>query len=389
MARLSALATTGLFALAATASSSSSSFSAGDKESSGFVAFLVFLFNAGLVIGPQIGYVLQYFDIYTTGNVSGYSPIVSLILLTSNTVRVFYYPGAHFAVALLLQAIVAAVVHCVLLHRVLCVGQQQKREAMENRVLDYLSAGVQTTATTTAIPRSANDNNSRGGGGGKPDPTTGLVDGPGATSYNVDLGASASGPISSAADGQQQQDINFEVFGSGETAQAISRNRVWQGFMRGTYAINDAIEARFELLEPQQFVMYYAAAAVFGFIGCLVLYAVTSSAAGLVATVGYIALSIEATFLIPQILRNARRRSTEGLTVFLIFAWALGDVAKLAYFFAAGQPLPFVLCGFVQLALDFVVLFQFFMYRGNRGGGGGAGSGDAGMGAPDVVYASV
>lgn len=44
-----------------------------------------------MVIGPVLGYIPQYWEIKRTRNYRAFSPLVSLILLVSNILRVFFW----------------------------------------------------------------------------------------------------------------------------------------------------------------------------------------------------------------------------------------------------------------------------------------------------------
>ena len=51
--------------------------------------------------------------------------------------------------------------------------------------------------------------------------------------------------------------------------------------------------------------------------------------------------------------------------MFLILTWFVGDFAKTLYFIFYNQPLQFILCGCVQLTVDFIILVQLFAYKNN------------------------
>ena len=55
-------------------------------------------------------------------------------------------------------------------------------------------------------------------------------------------------------------------------------------------------------------------------------------------TIGFIGLCIEATLTIPQGLRNHRRRSTDGLSLFLVFNWIFGDTTRFIIFVLRQSP---------------------------------------------------
>lgn len=85
---------------------------------------------------------------------------------------------------------------------------------------------------------------------------------------------------------------------------------------------------------------------------------------------GYLALAIEATLIVPQLRLNKERQSVAGVTWSLLATWVGGDVVKMVYFVVSGQPTPFVVCGCVQLALDAVLVYQLLSYGHQPGPGG-------------------
>ncbi|RPB03531.1 hypothetical protein L873DRAFT_1633082, partial [Choiromyces venosus 120613-1] len=79
--------------------------------------------------------------------------------------------------------------------------------------------------------------------------------------------------------------------------------------------------------------------------------------------VGYVALGVEATLPIPQVLSNQRSRSCDGFRLSVLASWLLGDVMKMLYFFSAQHVgLQFKLCAGVQFVLDAYLGVQFWMF---------------------------
>mmetsp|Transcript_36021 Transcript_36021/g.32400 ORF Transcript_36021/g.32400 Transcript_36021/m.32400 type:complete len:81 (-) Transcript_36021:326-568(-) len=66
-----------------------------------------------------------------------------------------------------------------------------------------------------------------------------------------------------------------------------------------------------------------------------------------VETIGFLALSIEATLGMPQAYSNWKNASTKGLSVALVVNWFLGDASKTGFFVFKDQPMQFILCGIV------------------------------------------
>lgn len=77
---------------------------------------------------------------------------------------------------------------------------------------------------------------------------------------------------------------------------------------------------------------------------------------------GSTSVTVEAIILVPQLICNWERQSTEGLSYAMIFMWCGGDFLKLTYFTAAQVPIQFVLCAVVQCVIDVIIMLQIFTY---------------------------
>jgi len=86
------------------------------------------------------------------------------------------------------------------------------------------------------------------------------------------------------------------------------------------------------------------------FIALCVLQAVFGSFAAYTTILGYVALAVEATLPIPQIISNEKNRSVKGFRLSVLGNWLLGDVMKMTFFFLSETSIPwsFKLCGFVS-----------------------------------------
>lgn len=80
-----------------------------------------------LVVGPVIGYIPQYHEIQKTHNFRAFSPLVSLILLVSNILRIFFWVEKRFELALLLQSVVMIVAQLLLLELIVRLRRQSNR----------------------------------------------------------------------------------------------------------------------------------------------------------------------------------------------------------------------------------------------------------------------
>ncbi|KAF9737232.1 hypothetical protein PMIN06_000892 [Paraphaeosphaeria minitans] len=81
---------------------------------------------------------------------------------------------------------------------------------------------------------------------------------------------------------------------------------------------------------------------------------------------GVIALTVEATLPLPQLLANYQRRGCRGFRPSVIANWIVGDTFKMWFFFAseAGEvPWAFKLCGIFQATCDLGLGLQWFVWR--------------------------
>lgn len=67
---------------------------------------------------------------------------------------------------------------------------------------------------------------------------------------------------------------------------------------------------------------------------------------------GYLALGLEATLPIPQIIKNYQQKSLEGFKYTILLGWIAGDSFKVVYFILQSSPLPFALCSIIQVTFD-------------------------------------
>lgn len=82
-----------------------------------------------LVVGPVIGYIPQYREIQATRNFRAFSPLVSLILLVSNILRIFFWVEKRFEIALLLQSVVMIAAQLLLLELIVRLRRHSNRVA--------------------------------------------------------------------------------------------------------------------------------------------------------------------------------------------------------------------------------------------------------------------
>ncbi|GAA5870662.1 hypothetical protein JCM3774_001719 [Rhodotorula dairenensis] len=108
----------------------------------------------------------------------------------------------------------------------------------------------------------------------------------------------------------------------------------------------------------------YLEATAFLIVGHAVLFLVLHKVDFYVQVLGFVALGLEATLPIPQVVANYRAKSTAGFRHSVLASWAIGDAVKTIYFFVTpNNPLQFKLCGLFQLSVDLLLCGQTFLYR--------------------------
>lgn len=82
-----------------------------------------------------------------------------------------------------------------------------------------------------------------------------------------------------------------------------------------------------------------------------------------VETIGYCALVTESMLGLPQVIKNYRNKSVEGMSLSMVLMWLGGDTFKTGYFIANDVPYQFWLCGLLQITIDILILIQVCVYR--------------------------
>jgi len=102
-----------------------------------------------------------------------------------------------------------------------------------------------------------------------------------------------------------------------------------------------------------------------GFILCsAILFLIFSRSELYVTILGFVALGLESTLPIPQLISNYKQRSLYGFRASTLLGWVGGDSFKTVYFFLQGSPLQFKVCAVFQLSVDCVIILQR-LYYGN------------------------
>lgn len=405
-------------------------------------AIAIVLINAGFIVGPNIGYFFQLSDILRSGNTAGYARLVSLIILISYTLRIFYYFGEPFEKALLWQAILGVYVHLGMIFTVLWLEKKSALNAgidsrpseidvivseiphhslppisesslHENspRTTDQLSSisegavpSVRPSSTLllcvpsedtiesneiekrteeqehreelhqkeTILKRSPFNHSSSFGSPIEKIALSSVEDDSDGMKVNTTQSKRKNNRRVTFEDDLEKREIDFFSVTSTYHSQSnecpndMPQERGGYCFLlKILFGIEAMIEYTVKGISPWSFLMqYFFAVVCSALFFCLYYFLLSEEVLGWSAgasAVGYAALGCEATLVLPQILKNARRRSTFGLDKVLVLTWVGGDTIKMIYFAALHQPLPFLICGAVQLGFDGIVVMQLVL----------------------------
>jgi len=93
-----------------------------------------------------------------------------------------------------------------------------------------------------------------------------------------------------------------------------------------------------------------------------ILYLVFGRSELYISILGFIALGLESTLPIPQLISNYKQKSLYGFRMSTLLGWFGGDAFKTAYFFVQDSPLQFKVCAVFQLSIDIVIVVQRIYY---------------------------
>ena len=79
--------------------------------------------------------------------------------------------------------------------------------------------------------------------------------------------------------------------------------------------------------------------------------------------IGFISTGIDVVLAIPQIITNYQMKSADALSMIMIGCWLFGDSFKTVYYIVTNCPWQFPVCGFLQIAVNLIIICQFFYYH--------------------------
>lgn len=93
-----------------------------------------------------------------------------------------------------------------------------------------------------------------------------------------------------------------------------------------------------------------------------ILYLILGRSEIFIDILGFVALGLESTLPIPQLISNYRQRSLYGFRLSTLVGWLGGDAFKTVYFFLKKNPLQFKVCAIFQLSVDIAIVIQRLVY---------------------------
>lgn len=84
-----------------------------------------------------------------------------------------------------------------------------------------------------------------------------------------------------------------------------------------------------------------------------------------IESLGYCALVTESMLGLPQVIKNYKNKSVEGMSLMMVLMWLVGDIFKTVYYISRDVPVQFWLCGLLQITIDLLILFQVCLFKQN------------------------
>ena len=311
------------------------------------------LIDVWFIFAPSAGYILQVQEMTRTRRTDGYSLEGSLILLACNALRVIYFFGEPFAVALLLQSCVTILVQLALVLTVLKINVAHAVLAEE---LAKLPSWVPTSSSFASMPSLVNV----AGGMSMSSMVSGVIVADDAASEGTPTVDDTTGDDVTGGSRRRPAKRSHASTHSGHHHHNHNNHTHHHGSKHPASKSPRRGGGGVATWTPRQFLMRFIIGFTSSFAVSMVAFMQIPGTAQLV---GYLSMGVEATLVIPQLMLNRRRQSCEGLALSLVGNWILGDVVKTIYFIVLSQPAPFLACAISQLTLDGVLIYQLVAYR--------------------------
>lgn len=319
------------------------------------------LASLGMAIGAPLVYADQAYSIYRKQDARGFSHDVCAVLLIANITRCFFWLGERFEFALLLQSVLMIVSQLGLLH--LCIRFRPVTANSKSISSDGSRVVFQAPDDESLLPTSAPPSSSQ-----QPVPIQ-------SGTHNDDDEAEDDAypnkqPLLSTLGLQWGRKSAYGMVNSTDPHSSAgpraSTSNSSSAPSRGT-ALLSALKPGHgrRPLDFWQWQDYDSYLYFLGFYVALqgVLYLILGSSTTYIATLGYLALGMESTLPIPQLIANHKRKSLAGFRPSVLVGWLGGDSFKLLYFLLKQSPAQFTTCAVFQLSIDLCILAQSYLYR--------------------------
>lgn len=331
---------------------------------------LTTLASLGMAIGAPLVYADQAYSIYRKQDARGFSHDVCAVLLIANITRCFFWFGERFEFALLLQSILMIGAQLGLLY--LCI----RFKPVTRWSTSIRSDGARVVFSADPEEEGGRDGQRQGeGAGGSGSAERDLMDLNEAHEEEeyankqpllVTLGNMFRSTSSSSYGRLSSTD--HTSYSSSSNTNSLPTPNTTNTSNTGSRLSSILSQLSFTHGRPLNFWQwsdynsYLVFLALFSLL-LLLLYVIFSSSATFVALLGYIALGLESTLPIPQLISNYRRKSLAGFRASVLVGWLGGDSFKLLYFLLRSSPVQFTSCAVFQLSIDVAILVQSRLYR--------------------------
>ncbi|KAL9644372.1 hypothetical protein ABK040_005830 [Willaertia magna] len=264
--------------------------------------------DIGMIFGPQIGYVAQYREIVQLGSSKGFAKLTCLILLVSNTLRIFFWYLKQFSSIMLFQSIVMIIGQLLILHIAVYFNDKNDKEGLPTNIFNINEDDEENGLLVNRKKKKQNE-----------------ID---EMSMNNTMHILNDQQISILKYSTMDKNVFLDNFWQ------------WDDF---TYYL-------WSLLFFNLFILIIT----------LFFYPIFPNF--YTELIGMTSLSVEAMLAVPQVIKNYRNGSTQGLSLILVLTFVFGDTIKTAYFMVRKLPFQFIFSGCFQIVVDFVLVSQMVYY---------------------------
>jgi hypothetical protein len=281
--------------------------------------------QAVFVIGPSLAYLQQWRDIRRGGG-EAFSSQVCLVLLLANILRLFFWYGKRFEWTLAAQSLVMIMMQLLM---VLALVRRDGATLARANVSASSAKSSGTSSTTSTLAA--------------------------ASSLSSTTAAKIVTPTMSTVRKQPLAAISLPPSITA-AVHAVPRRSAHARAPRHRTLFHCRL--RRDFWQWTDFASYVAFLLIFTLVVGVSFFLLLDTD-WFIDVVGLLALGIEASLCVPQVVQNYNH-GVAGLSRVLVASWCFGDVFKTAYFLSIGAPAQFTVCAVIQVTIDVVVLGQLY-----------------------------